>query len=79
MKSSVEKIRERFDNDVERFSNLETGQTATMDAALCLDLITQAAAAVTPVGKELLDIGCGAWQLHAENAAAASGVELHAR
>ena len=26
MKSTVQEIRERFDNDVERFSNLETGQ-----------------------------------------------------
>ncbi len=60
MKSSVEKIRERFDQDVERFSNLETGQTATMDAALCLELVTQAAAVVTPRAKDLLDIGCGA-------------------
>ena len=60
MKSSVEKIRQRFDNDVERFSNLETGQTATMDAALCLDLISHAAVTVTPAAKDLLDIGCGA-------------------
>ena len=60
MKSSVEKIRERFDQDVERFSNLETGQTATMDAALCLELVTQAAAVVTPGANDLLDIGCGA-------------------
>jgi hypothetical protein len=27
-KSSVDEIRQRFDNDVERFSNIETGQTA---------------------------------------------------
>ncbi|MGN6371244.1 MAG: class I SAM-dependent methyltransferase [Phycisphaerae bacterium] len=60
MKSSVEKIRARFDGDVERFSNLETGQTATMDAALCLELVTAAAAAVTPGARDLLDIGCGA-------------------
>jgi tRNA (cmo5U34)-methyltransferase len=31
-KSTVEQIRERFDGDVERFSNLETGQSATIDA-----------------------------------------------
>jgi tRNA (cmo5U34)-methyltransferase len=60
MKSSVEKIRERFDHDVERFSNLETGQAATMDAALCMDLVTRAAGACTPAAKDLLDIGCGA-------------------
>jgi hypothetical protein len=28
MKSTVEQIRQRFDKDVERFSNLETGQSA---------------------------------------------------
>lgn len=60
MKSTVEQIRQRFDNDVERFSNLETGQSATMDAPLCLDLVTGAAAAVTPQAQSLLDIGCGA-------------------
>jgi len=36
-KSTIEEIRERFDKDVERFSNLETGQQATMDAPLVLD------------------------------------------
>ena len=60
MKSTVEQIRQRFDNDVERFSNLETGQSATMDAPLCLELVTSAAAAVTPQARALLDIGCGA-------------------
>jgi tRNA (cmo5U34)-methyltransferase len=59
-KSTPAQIRARFDSDVERFSNLETGQTATMDAPLVLDLITQAAAAVTPHATHLLDIGCGA-------------------
>jgi tRNA (cmo5U34)-methyltransferase len=60
MKSTVEEIRQRFDNDVERFSNLETGQSATMDAPLVLDLITQAAARINPQATHLLDIGCGA-------------------
>ncbi|NUM44179.1 MAG: class I SAM-dependent methyltransferase [Anaerolineales bacterium] len=59
-KSTPAQIRERFDNDVERFSNLETGQSATIDAPLVLDLITQAAATVTPHATHLLDIGCGA-------------------
>jgi tRNA (cmo5U34)-methyltransferase len=45
---------------VERFSNLETGQTATIDAALALDLITRSAAAATPAARAMLDIGCGA-------------------
>lgn len=59
-KSTVAQIRERFDHDVERFSNLETGQSATIDAPLVLDLITQAAATVTPHATHMLDIGCGA-------------------
>lgn len=59
-KSTVEEIRQRFDNDVERFSNLETGQTATVDAPLALALVSQAAAAVTPHAKHVLDVGCGA-------------------
>jgi len=60
MKSTVDEIRARFDKDVERFSNLQTGQSATMDAPLALELITEAAAAVTPTATRLLDVGCGA-------------------
>lgn len=60
LKSTVEQIRQRFDNDVERFSNLETGQSATIDAPLALDLIARAAATVTPHATHALDIGCGA-------------------
>jgi tRNA (cmo5U34)-methyltransferase len=59
-KSTVEEIRERFDREVERFSNLETGQTATVDAALALDLVQQGVARVSPHARDLLDIGCGA-------------------
>jgi len=60
MKSSVEQIRARFDKDVERFSNLETGHSAAVDSPLAMDLITRAAAAVTPQATHVLDIGCGA-------------------
>ncbi len=59
-KSSIDEIRERFDGDVERFSNLETGQQAIIDARLAMDLITRAAFAVTPRIRRVLDIGCGA-------------------
>lgn len=59
-KSTVEQIRQRFDNDVERFSNLETGQAAIIDAPLMLELVTSAAAASTPRAKAVLDVGCGA-------------------
>ena len=60
MKSTVEQIRQRFDNDVERFSNLETGQSAMIDAPLVLDLITAVVAATNPHATRVLDIGCGA-------------------
>jgi len=59
-KSSVEEIRKRFDADVERFSNLETGQAATVDAPLAMELITTAAATSTTPIERVLDIGCGA-------------------
>lgn len=60
MKSTVEEIRQRFDADVERFSNLETGQSATVDAPLAMSLVAEAAAAVTPAARHVLDVGCGA-------------------
>ncbi len=60
MKSSVDEIRQRFDADVERFSNLETGQSATVDAPLAMALVAQAAAAVTPGARQVVDVGCGA-------------------
>jgi tRNA (cmo5U34)-methyltransferase len=59
-KSTTEEIRRRFDGDVERFSNLETGQSATVDAPVSLELIARAAAGVRPAATTLLDIGCGA-------------------
>jgi len=62
-KSTVKEIKERFDQDVERFSNLETGQQATIDAPLCMDLIANSALACNPEAKNLLDIGCGAGNL----------------
>ena len=60
MKSTVEEIRQRFDADVERFSNLETGQSATVDAPLAMALVAEAAAATTPHARHVLDVGCGA-------------------
>ncbi len=59
-KSTVEDIRQRLDNDVDRFSVLETGQSATIDAPLAMELITQAAIAATSPIRRVLDIGCGA-------------------
>lgn len=59
-KATNEEIRMRFDNDVERFSNLETGQQTTIDAVVTMELCTDAAKYINPQAKELLDIGCGA-------------------
>lgn len=59
-KSSLKEIKERFDKDVGRFSNLETGQSATIDAPLTMELVTQAAVKSTIQVRRVLDIGCGA-------------------
>lgn len=59
-KSTVEEIRERFDHDVERFSNLDLGQQAMPSSALMMGLVAEAASAVCPDAKDVLDIGCGA-------------------
>lgn len=59
-KSTVGEIKERFDNDVERFSNLDTGQVATIDAQISLELLTEASKRINPNAENLLDIGCGA-------------------
>jgi tRNA (cmo5U34)-methyltransferase len=59
-KSTVEEIRQRFDADVERFSKLETGQQAAMDASLILDVVARSAACHARPHARLLDLGCGA-------------------
>jgi tRNA (cmo5U34)-methyltransferase len=59
-KSTVDEIRQRFDREVERFSNLQTGQQATIDAPLVLELVAQTAKRFLEPGSALLDIGCGA-------------------
>lgn len=59
-KSSLKEIEARFDKDVDRFSNLETGQATTVDALFNLELITDGIAHSHPQLTELLDIGCGA-------------------
>ena len=59
-KSTVKEIKERFDNDVERFSNLDTGQVAAIDAQISLELITEASKRIRPNAQNILDVGCGA-------------------
>lgn len=59
-KAGNDEIRRRFDNDVERFSNLDTGQLTTIDAPLTMELCTSAAKYINLDAKDLLDVGCGA-------------------
>jgi len=59
-KSSIDQIRERFDRDVERFSKLESGQQATIDAPLVLEIVSQATATYLKPHGKILDLGCGA-------------------
>ena len=58
-KSSPEAIRNNFDQQVERFSNLETGQTTAIDSPLCMELVARSAAMLNPNAKRVLDLGCG--------------------
>ena len=60
-KSTVEEFRARFDADVERFSNLDTGQVTAIDSPLGMELCADLA--VECIGLEpgpILDLGCGA-------------------
>jgi tRNA (cmo5U34)-methyltransferase len=59
-KSTLEEIRARFDHDVERFSNLETGQQAVIDAPLVLELVAKTCARYLQPQSTVLDLGCGA-------------------
>ncbi|MFC1222929.1 class I SAM-dependent methyltransferase [Pedobacter sp. BG31] len=59
-KATNDEIKTRFDSDVERFSNLESGQQTTIDAPLTMELCTEAAKYINSTATELLDIGCGA-------------------
>ncbi len=59
MKSSVDEIRKRFDDDVDRFTDEKNGQIATVDAPIVLDMIAESVKALHTEGQTLLDIGCG--------------------
>src|SRR5699024_28030 len=56
MKSTLRDIEARFDKDVERFSNLQTGQQTTLDAAFNMELITEAISRCYPKLKSVLDL-----------------------
>jgi len=58
-KSSPDAIRDNFDQQVERFSNLETGQTTAIDSPLCMELVARSAALLNPNAKRIMDLGCG--------------------
>jgi len=58
-KSSPETIRRNFDQQVERFSNLETGQTTAVDSPLCMELVSRSAFLLNPNAKRVMDLGCG--------------------
>ncbi len=58
-KSTVEEIRQRFDSEVVRYANLETGQAAVVDSPLSMSLVAEAAAVTTPHAQCMLDVGCG--------------------
>lgn len=75
-KSTPDEIRARFDNDVERFSNLETGQSAAIDSPLMMELIAAAATRSTPHATAMLDIGCGAGNFSLKLLAAAPALEV---
>lgn len=59
-KSTLREIEERFDQDVTRFSNLDTGQQTTLDALYNMELITDGIAASYAQLGDVLDVGCRA-------------------
>jgi len=58
-KSTPEAVRENFDQQVERFSNIETGQTTAIDSPLCMELVARSAALLNPDATRIMDLGCG--------------------
>lgn len=58
-KSTPEAIRRNFDQQVDRFSNLETGQTTAVDSPLCMELVARSAALLNPDASRIMDLGCG--------------------
>jgi len=59
IKSFPEAIRNNFDQQVERFSNIETGQTTAIDSPLCMELVARSAALLNPDATRVMDLGCG--------------------
>ena len=59
IKSSPEAIRRNFDQQVDRFSNIETGQTTAIDSPMCMELVSRSALLLNPDAKNVMDLGCG--------------------
>lgn len=59
MKSTPEAISKNFDQQVDRFMNIETGQTTAIDSPLCMELTAQTAKLLCPNAENILDLGCG--------------------
>ena len=59
-KLTPQELREQFDQDVERFSNIQAGQNSIMDSVLVSDLMEKAIKAMTSQARTACDIGCGA-------------------
>ena len=76
-KSTTDEIRARFDQDVERFSQLETGQQATMDAPLVLELVANCCATHLRPSDAILDLGCGAGNFTLRVLQEAPGLHCH--
>lgn len=76
-KSTLDEIRARFDQDVERFSNLETGQQATLDAPLVLELVAETCRRRLQPGNTVLDIGCGAGNFTLRVLREVTGLQCH--
>lgn len=58
-KSSIETIRQNFNEQVERFTNIETGQSTAIDSPLCMELVAQTTRAMSPDAQSVMDLGCG--------------------
>lgn len=58
-KISADEIRERFDQDVTRFTDEMSGQATIVDAPLVLAMIEESIAEIQPEARTLCDIGCG--------------------
>ncbi|WP_437918198.1 class I SAM-dependent methyltransferase [Sphingobacterium sp. LRF_L2] len=76
MKSTLKEIEDRFDRDVARFSNLETGQMTTLDASFNMEIMTEAIARRYPNLQQVLDIGCGAGNYPVKLLTKVSGIDV---